>query len=116
MAPKKKSKPNKTYTPEITKRFLKIMAEAIASDQVKTRMEFAESIGEHQQNLSKMKQGTRAPTLEHIAIACKKYGYSPTWVMLGIGDKKMKGGQNSLDERILSLEKDMALIQKELKK
>lgn len=107
----------KKYTPGITQRFLLICDEVIHEGQAKNRSAFAKSVGEHQQNLSMMEKGTRAPTLEQIAIACKIYGYSANWVMLNIGEKKLKvKEQQSTEERLSNLEAEVSRISRTLKR
>jgi hypothetical protein len=113
----KKTKTNKQYTPAITKRFLLIVDEVIRSGQVDTKGEFAKSVGEHQQNLSLMEKGTRAPTLEHIALSCKLYGYNPTWLILGVGEKKLKTSDGkTIEARVTDLETELAAIKRMVKK
>lgn len=112
-----KKKTGKQYTPAITKRFLLIMDEAIRDGHTENRTTFAKSVGEHQQNLTAMQNGSRSPTLEQIATACKMYGYSPTWLILGTGEKKMAAkDEKTLDQRISELEAEVARIKRIVKK
>jgi hypothetical protein len=112
-----KKKTGKQYTPAITTRFLLIMDETIRDGHTENRTTFAKSVGEHQQNLPAMENGTRSPTLEQIATACRMYGYSPTWLIFGTGDKKMKAkDEMSLDQRISELEAEVARIKRLVKK
>jgi hypothetical protein len=107
----------KQHTKNITHRFLQICAEVIQEGHVNNRKEFAESVGEHQQNLSRMDKGTRSPTLEQIATACLKYGYSANWVMLNMGMKKLtkeKKETGTIDQRINNLETEVARITRSL--
>lgn len=107
----------KKYTPGITQRFLLIIDEVILDGQAKNRSSFAKSVGEHQQNLSLMEKGTRSPTLEQIAIACKLYGYSANWLILNLGEKKLKETeQKTTEERISNLEAQVSKINRRLKK
>jgi hypothetical protein len=113
----KKTKTIKHYTPSITKRFLLIVDEVIREGSIGTRTEFAQAVGEHQQNLALMEKGTRAPTLEHIAVACKKFGYSPTWLVLGTGDKKLKvKDQKGIEDRVSELEAIVASLKNMIKR
>lgn len=111
-----KKKTGKQHTPAITKRFLLIMDEAIRDGHTENRTTFAKSVGEHQQNLSAMEDGARSPTLEQIAAACKVYGYNPTWLILGTGDKRLKAkDQKTDDERLTQLEVEVSKIKRMLK-
>lgn len=109
-------KEHKIYSPEITQRFLLICDEVVRDGQVKNKSIFADSIGEHQQNLSKMDGKGRTPTLDQIARVCELFGYSPTWLILGVGEKKMKPGERRpLEGRVTDLEAEVARIKRLLK-
>lgn len=71
----------------ITKRFLMAKNQVIALriDGIRNDTQFAQSIGEYQQNLSKMENGERYPTLDMIGNLCRVYRVSPTWLILGTG-------------------------------
>lgn len=98
---------------QITERFLMILNEAIKEGQTKNKSTFAKSVGEHQQNLSLMEKGARAPTLEQIAIACKTYGYAPNWLILGIGAKRLKpNDQKTTEERLSNLEWEVSRLKR----
>jgi hypothetical protein len=112
-----KTAKEKKYTPQITKRFLLIMDETVKNGICNSQAEFLTSIGEHRQNLPEYLRGNRAPTLEQLATACEKYGYSPTWALLGIGDKKMKAvDRMSIEDRVSELEAAVALLKKQVKR
>jgi hypothetical protein len=101
----KTKKKEKKYTPAITKRILLIMEEVIKEGVCDTVDEFMTSIGEHRTSKSAYEDGSRAPTPEQIAITCAKFGYSPTWVILGIGEKKLNPkNQTPLEDRVSELE------------
>lgn len=101
----------------MTARFMIICEEVLESQQAKTRSEFARSVGEHQQNLAAMENGSRSPTLEQVARACDIYGYSPTWLILNRGPKKMKETEQlPLEERVAQVEADIARIKRHLKR
>ena len=101
----------------ITERFMMICEEALQTAQVKTRTEFAKSVGEHQQNLAAMESGSRSPTLDQVAKACELYGYSPTWLILNLGPKKMKETEQlPIEERLSQVESDIARIKRHLKR
>lgn len=111
------TKVNKQQTTAITKRFLAIADELVKEGRCKNRVEFTEAVGAHQQNLTPMEKGTRYPTLENIALTCKKYGYNPTWLILGIGDKRLKiKEERTIEERVAELEVDMARLKRLQKK
>lgn len=97
----------------ITERFLLICDEVIREGMCGTKKEFAEAIGEHPQNLTLMAKGSRAPTLEQVAKACDLFGYSPTWLILNIGPKKLSGAeQDPTEERVSELELEVARLKK----
>lgn len=101
----------------MTDRFMIICEEVLQSQLVKSRTEFARSVGEHQQNLAAMENGTRSPTLEQVARACDLYGYSPTWLILNRGPKKMKETEQlPLEERVTLLETEVGRIRRALRR
>ena len=101
----------------ITERFLLICEEVIREGLCKTKKEFAAVVGEHAQNLTLMAKGSRAPTLEQIAKACELYGYSPTWLILGVGPRKLAGAnKDSTENRVSNLELEVARLKKDFKK
>jgi len=98
---------------DITERFLLICEEVIREGLCKTKKEFAISIGEHPQNLTLMAKGSRFPTLEQIAKACDLYGYSPTWLILNMGSKKLAGNEkDATEERVSELELEVEKLKK----
>lgn len=105
---------NKEHTAGITQRFLQICAEAIQEGYINNKKEFAESVGEHQQNLSQMDKGKRAPTLDQIVNACRKYGYSANWIMLNQGSKKM--GRDAAKGTAITIEQRMNILETEVSK
>lgn len=112
-----KTEKKKKYTPAITKRFLLIMEEVIKEGKCDTEAEFMESIGEHRTNLTVYLKGARSPTLEQLATTCVKYGYSPTWCLLGIGNKKLNiKDEKSIEDRVTELEANMAALKNMIKK
>lgn len=108
----------KQYTTSITQRFLQVCAEVIQEGHVNSRKEFAESVGEHQQNLSLMDKGTRAPTLEQIAKVCIKFGYNANWLILGTGNKKLgpEKKQAPTEERLNVLETAVAKLSRNMER
>lgn len=112
-----KTTTKKKHTPAITKRFLLIMDETIRSGICDSESEFLTSVGEHRQNFPKFVDGTRSPTLEQVATTCLKYGYSPTWLILGTGDKKMNSkNQRTLEDRMSELEATVAALKNQIKR
>ncbi len=109
------TKPAKKYTDSVTSRFIQICREVVAAGMVANKTEFAESVGEYQQNLSLMEKGSRAPTIEQICLACEVYNYSPSWLMMGIGDKTMqKPGKRNLEQRLNEIESEVNIIKRAL--
>jgi hypothetical protein len=102
----------------ITKRFLQIIDELIQDGVCDTKKEFAERIGEHPQNLTLMAKGTRAPTLEQVAQTCKLFGYSPTWLILNEGPRKLVDllRDEGLNNRVDDLETEVENLKKFLLK
>lgn len=109
----------KQHTKSITQRFLQICSEVIQEGKVSNKTDFADSVGEHQQNLSQMEKGKRAPTLEQIATACKKYGYSANWLILNQGLKKVnkdivKRDTLTVEHRVNNLETEVAKLNRQI--
>lgn len=105
----------KDYTTDITTRFLLIKDEVIRQGVCKTLKEFAEKVGEHPQNFSKMENGTRFPTLDHVARACAEFGYCAQWVVLGKGPKRTdKKDESSIEKRVSDLEIQVRSIKRKL--
>lgn len=101
------------YTQAITQRFLMLKDEVIRDGLCKNAAEFAERVGEHAQNFSKMEKGTRSPTLEHIYRACTEFGYSANWVILNYGPKKTDTTLTvPMEQRITTLELQIRSIKR----
>ena len=112
-----KTEKKKKYTPAITKRFLLIMDEVIKEGKCDTPAEFLISVGEHRQQLYAYLDDIRSPTLEQLATTCTRYGYSPTWVMLGTGDKKMNPkDEKTIEDRVTELEATVAALKNMIKR
>lgn len=106
-------KKGKTEAKDITNRFLQLMNEVIKDGLCKNRGEFAKAIGEYAQNLGKMEQHERSPTLVQVANACQHFEYSPTWLVLGVGEKRMnKLDQATVEQRLNNLEADMTKLKR----
>jgi hypothetical protein len=112
-----KTEKKKKYTPEITKRFLLIMDEVVKEGRCDSPYEFLESVGEYRTNYGSYFNGTRSPTLEQLATACKKFGYSPTWAMLGTGNKKLDTkDEKTIEARVTELEATVAALKNMIKR
>jgi len=108
---------NKIHTAAITQRFLLLCEEAVVDGLCKNRSAFLESVGEYQSNYSKFEDGIRAPTLEQIVKACELYGYSANWLVLNIGDKKLKASDKKpLEGRVTDLEVQMNRLRRIIEK
>lgn len=106
----------KPYSVAITTRLLQMRDEVVRDGLAKHKTEFAETIGEHQQNMTKLENGERRPTLDQIGKACETYGYSPTWLVLGIGPKKLKPSkEKKIDERVAALESEVIKLKRAVK-
>lgn len=68
-------------------RFITTMNQIIAlrKDGCRTDKDFAVSIGEYQQNISKFIKGERTSTVDQIGSACEKYHISLDWLFFGKG-------------------------------
>jgi hypothetical protein len=111
-----KQKKGKTEAKDITNRFLQMMEEVITDGLCINRGDFANIIGEYPQNLGKMEKHERSPTLVQIANACQHFGYSPTWIILGIGDKIMNiKDQKTVEQRLNDLEAEMNKVKRLVK-
>lgn len=71
-----------TYKDDIRDRFVKAMKSILFAriNECKIVSQFAKSIGEYQQNISKIEKGERYPTLDHIARLCDVFNYSAEWL------------------------------------
>jgi transcriptional regulator with XRE-family HTH domain len=76
------------YKEKVTLRFLEAMRRILMArvKGCKTVSQFAAFIGEHPQNISKMENGTRFPTIDQVCRLCEVFGYSPNWLLLGKGN------------------------------
>lgn len=112
-----KTEKKKVYTPAITKRFLLIMDETIREGKCDSESEFMQSIGEHRGNIPAYHNGSRSPTLEQLATTCIKYGYSPTWFILGTGVKKLNiKDQKTIEDRVTELEAAVVALKNQMKR
>lgn len=77
----------KKHTKQVTARFLKAMRQIIADELegVTTKSQFAERVGEHQQNISRMVKGERYPTIDVLVNICLIFKVDPAWLLLNKG-------------------------------
>lgn len=102
-----------THKQTATQNFLIIMSEVINQGLVRNKTEFAKKVGEHQQNIIKMEKGTRAPTIDQLATACKLWGYNLNWVILNASPKKIDPKANvPIEERVTILEQQVRVLKK----
>jgi hypothetical protein len=100
--------PDKTHAEQVRKRFLKVMKQLIADDEVESRQEFMQTLGDFPQTLSKIITGERYPSIWLLCELCLKYNISPAWILLGTGPVKMGTSQLvdiNLLGRVAELEK-----------
>lgn len=107
---------HKDYKEAITIRFLTCMRQVlmVRMKGCRTMKDFADFVGEHQQNLSKMEKGERSPTLDQTARLCEIFGFSPAWVILGKGNMQETAELNAqlaiLEKRITKVEVEIEQI------
>lgn len=77
----------KRYRDKVTARFLLAKNQIIALriNGVRNDSQFAESVGEYQQNISKMENGERYATVDMIGNMITIYGVSASWLFRGTG-------------------------------
>lgn len=97
----------KTYCENFTKAVRLIMAEA-ALDSVK---DVSGHIGISYMTLYKIMNGNNKPTVDQIILVCLKGGFSPTWMLLNKGEKKIA---NALTMQKMA--NDLAVIKQEVLK
>lgn len=113
---------HKLYREDVVLRFLTAMNQIIAArkDGCKSDKDFAISIGEYQQNISKMVKGERYPTIDLIGRVCDIYHISPTWLIQGKGmmfePADINAGIASLEQRMSTAEKQIELMSKKINK
>jgi hypothetical protein len=84
----------------------------------KSNRAFARFVGISEGYLRRMLKGDYEMNYTVINAICVRLGYSPTWLLFGTGDKKMKGGEAKLvtEMQMLRTELDitakLALLQK----
>jgi transcriptional regulator with XRE-family HTH domain len=100
----------KERSQQVTQRFLYAMKQVIALERegVDTRAAFAQMIGEHSQNISKMEHGTRYPTIEAICLMCDAFKINPSWLLMGTGDMWLDNWEATLMSRLSAIEKAVA--------
>lgn len=105
------------YTDQITARFLLIKEEVLADNTCRSLADFSRRIGEYPQNITAMIKGRRYPTLEMVARACKEFGYSAQWLLLGEEPKRLdrKEGPGYIEDRLDKLESTINELRKRIK-
>lgn len=78
---------------------------------IKNATQFAHSIGEHPQNISKFENGDRFPTVDQICRLCLIYSISPSWVLLNQGEMR---AHHDLIEDVRQLQLRMATVEKQI--
>lgn len=68
---------------------------------VTSKVSFCEKIGEFQQSITKLENGTRYPTIDNLVNACIVFKINPSWLLLGRGE--MFGTGNEGDAGIEAL-------------
>lgn len=107
---------DKSYSEAVTQRFLMAMKDIIAKGikEVRNRSQFAELIGEYQQNLSKMEKGGRYPTIDSLAKICTEFGVSERWLLTSRGNMYASGaepGQEPVAAKVLELENRLRKVE-----
>lgn len=102
---------DKKHSEEITRRFLQAARTCVANrvNDITTQTEFALMVGEYNQNISRMENGTRYPTIETLALTCEVFGIDANWLLLGVGD--MKPGDET-KRRLDLIEKQLQALTK----
>lgn len=102
---------DRKHSLQVSKRFIKAMRQIIA-DQVRdinSKSAFATEVGEYQQNIAKIEQGIRYPTIDMIVITCQKFKVNPAWLLLGQGEMFNTGivmpDISSMSKRLNEIEK-----------
>lgn len=93
---------DKTYTREVTKRFLEA-SDIIMSEKKLTQTEFTESVDLTSSNLVRMR--TRVDnnvSIESICEMIDRYGISPVWLITGHGDKFANSSKIAAKEMLKS--------------
>jgi len=110
---------DKTYTKEVTKRFLEA-SDVIMADRHLTKMEFAPTIDITSGNLVRMRTSPgNNVSLESLCEMIHRYGISPVWLLTGHGDKYADpaklAAKEMLKSRIVGMELAVDDIKQALK-
>ena len=102
------------YKEDIRGRFLAAMRHIISKrmKDCSTVKDFASRIGEYAQNISKMENGERFPTLDHIGSICDVFGISPNWLILNNGDMFI---ESELYYMVTEIEKRLTRVERFIK-
>jgi len=68
----------------------------IANDLDKSNRELAKILEVSHVSVGRMMKGEQEMNFSVIKIICVKLGYSPNWLLMGLGEKKRKGGEAKL--------------------
>lgn len=60
--------------------------------------------------VSQIRGGKRFPTIDHLVTLCKEYGYSGTWLLTGVGEKKTEPENITLDNRLSKMEEHLSKL------
>jgi len=79
----------------------------VQKDFGKSARMFAKILGVSPRSAMRMLNGEQDINYTVISAVCLKLGYSPTWFLLGTGDKKLKGNEAKLITEIQMLRTEM---------
>lgn len=104
-------RPRNKDTKDVARRFVKAMnsvvAEKIAAGEKYSNVDFADSIGYTRSNMTKLNTLDRIPTVPIIIKLCRVHKVNPTWLILGEGEMMSGKKNDSLEERVRKLEKQI---------
>lgn len=105
-------------TEEITKRYLELVHELIKKERLKggkivNMKVFSESVNYPPQNFSKFHTSDQHVTLSLVELSCRKFGFSPTYLILGTGNKHLNNS-DSLEQRVTDLEKKVKRLESKI--
>jgi len=82
-----------TPAQEITKRFVQAIDSLVGvrNGERITLLKISEELNMHSSNITRLKTSvTHAPTIDACYLLCKKYGISPSWLLMGTGTMAME--------------------------
>lgn len=100
----------KTYKEDVRKRFLHEMRLIIAErrNKINSITAFANAVGEYQQNISKMEQGERYPTIDLLCRMCETFNVSPGKLLLGVDEAA------GFERRLAKLESEIKTVKRKI--